>query len=138
MGSHHKGPSIVKNIKETTDLSKALQNNPSLVGEKILKRFGISSLPYLFKVLSINKVLAIQAHPDKELAEFLHKTKPEIYQDNNHKPEIAIGSLSPVLYLFMVFSVFMGPRSNVGLEFRDRSSGARSRMTALCKLSYVA
>ena len=47
-------------------------------------------LPFLFKVLSINKMLSIQAHPDKKLAEKLHAKFPLIYKDDNHKPEISI------------------------------------------------
>ena len=46
-------------------------------------------LPFLSKVLSVETALSIQAHPDKKLAEYLHKTKPEMYKDDNHKPEMA-------------------------------------------------
>ena len=46
-------------------------------------------LPYLAKVLSVAKCLSIQAHPDKALAEKLHRDRPEIYKDPNHKPEMA-------------------------------------------------
>ena len=52
------------------------------------------SLPFLFKLLSVDTSLSIQAHPDKELAEKLHARAPEIYKDPNHKPEMAI-ALSP-------------------------------------------
>ena len=45
---------------------------------------------FLLKTLAINKALSVQAHPNKSLAEILHKTKPEIYKDGNHKPEVAI------------------------------------------------
>lgn len=37
------------------------------------------------------KALSIQAHPDKVLAEVLHKQHPDIYKDDNHKPEMALG-----------------------------------------------
>lgn len=47
-------------------------------------------LPFLFKVLSINKALSIQAHPDKVLAKVLHQKIPIIYKDENHKPELVI------------------------------------------------
>eukprot|EP00834_Sanchytrium_tribonematis_P004358 NODE_210_length_12844_cov_1.045822.p2 type:complete len:365 gc:universal NODE_210_length_12844_cov_1.045822:8028-6934(-) len=50
----------------------------------------ITQLPFLFKVLSIQKALSIQAHPDKPLAEYLHKTDPTHYKDDNHKPEMCI------------------------------------------------
>jgi len=47
-------------------------------------------LTFLFKVLSIEKVLSIQAHPDKQLAAQLFTDKPEHYKDPNHKPEMAV------------------------------------------------
>ena len=47
-------------------------------------------LPFLFKVLSINKALSIQAHPNKKLAEKLHAKDPKNYPDDNHKPEMAL------------------------------------------------
>lgn len=46
-------------------------------------------LVFLSKVLSVDSALSIQAHPDKKLAEQLHQTKPELYKDDNHKPEMA-------------------------------------------------
>ena len=47
-------------------------------------------MAFLFKVLSVQKALSIQAHPNKLLAEKLHAKFPDIYKDDNHKPEIAI------------------------------------------------
>ena len=67
---------------------------------QVLQRFG-NDLPYLFKVLSVDTALSIQAHPDKSLAERLHADRPHVYKDANHKPEMAIalhdfsGSPSP-------------------------------------------
>eukprot|EP00753_Platysulcus_tardus_P004916 PLAT12760.1.p1 GENE.PLAT12760.1~~PLAT12760.1.p1 ORF type:complete len:353 (+),score=159.17 PLAT12760.1:47-1060(+) len=52
------------------------------------------SLPFLLKILSVAKALSIQAHPDKPLAERLHADRPEVYKDDNHKPEMAI-ALTP-------------------------------------------
>ena len=51
---------------------------------------SIVNLPFLFKILSVNKALSIQAHPDKALAERLHKSNPTNYKDDNHKPEMCI------------------------------------------------
>lgn len=47
-------------------------------------------LPYLLKVLSVGAALSIQAHPDKALAARLHREKPAMYPDSNHKPELTI------------------------------------------------
>ncbi|XP_034661396.1 mannose-6-phosphate isomerase [Drosophila subobscura] len=80
MGTHICGVSVVKETGETLD--------------RVLKK----DLPYLFKVLSISKALSIQVHPNKCEAERLHKERPEIYKDPNHKPELAI-ALTPFVAL---------------------------------------
>jgi mannose-6-phosphate isomerase len=41
-------------------------------------------------VLSVDTSLSIQAHPNKPLAESLNQEFPDIYKDDNHKPEMAI------------------------------------------------
>merc|ERR1719191_2603139 len=53
-------------------------------------RLTQSSLPFLFKVLSVRTALSIQAHPDKSLARVLHNRQPDMYKDDNHKPEMAV------------------------------------------------
>mmetsp|Transcript_15883 Transcript_15883/g.19384 ORF Transcript_15883/g.19384 Transcript_15883/m.19384 type:complete len:543 (+) Transcript_15883:240-1868(+) len=69
-----------------------VQRNPLLhLGvEGITEPSQDYDLTFLFKVLSIEKVLSIQAHPDKYLAAQLHLDKPTIYKDPNHKPEMAV------------------------------------------------
>ncbi|KAI8031860.1 Mannose-6-phosphate isomerase 1 [Camellia lanceoleosa] len=58
-------------------------------GPSFILQWGVT-LPFLFKVLSIAEAGSIQAHPDKELAEFLHKTMPGVFKDDNHKLEMAL------------------------------------------------
>jgi mannose-6-phosphate isomerase len=53
-----------------------------------------SALPFLLKVLSVGKALSVQAHPDRALARTLHTTRPDLYKDDNHKPEMAV-ALTP-------------------------------------------
>ncbi|KAK8914204.1 Mannose-6-phosphate isomerase 2 [Platanthera zijinensis] len=92
MGTHQSGPSFVELGRPEAfpvTLKSWVEENPSVLGEKVVNRWG-KDLPFLFKILSVSKTLSIQAHPDKELASFLHKTRPEIYKDSNHKPEMAI------------------------------------------------
>ncbi|KEP66324.1 UNVERIFIED_CONTAM: phosphomannose isomerase type I protein [Hammondia hammondi] len=57
--------------------------NPDFMG-------GQNKLPFLFKVLSVKKPLSIQSHPDRQLAEILHRQHPQHFPDTNHKPELAI------------------------------------------------
>eukprot|EP00892_Ulva_mutabilis_P002225 jgi/Ulvmu1/12002/UM083_0015.1 len=87
MGAHVSGPSLTAHSGEP--LTSWLSRNPSSLGKEVLLKYGVN-LPFLFKVLSIQKSLSIQSHPDKKLAERLHAERPNIYKDPNHKPEIAL------------------------------------------------
>lgn len=62
MGTHVNGPSVLKRSGETLD--SAIRNHPEYLGEETAKMFN-NELPFLFKVLSVNKALSIQAHPTK-------------------------------------------------------------------------
>ncbi|ODV87692.1 hypothetical protein CANARDRAFT_215449 [[Candida] arabinofermentans NRRL YB-2248] len=90
MGTHPSVPTIEPTSKKS--LRSLISEDPSkLLGDEIIKKFNSKEeLPFLFKVLSIEKVLSIQAHPDKALGAQLHKLDPKHYPDNNHKPEMAI------------------------------------------------
>lgn len=70
-------------------LGEYLKNNPQLVGKSVLDRWG-PEVPYLPKILSFSKALPLQVHPNKKLAEQLHRENPTKFGDANHKPEIAI------------------------------------------------
>lgn len=97
LGTHPSGMSMVSvhnkskdsSGKESTtkcSLLQYIQDNPGLhCGDNFS-----TDITFLLKVLSVRKVLSIQAHPDKALAEKLHKERPHIYKDPNHKPEMAI------------------------------------------------
>ncbi|KAJ4443892.1 hypothetical protein ANN_05679 [Periplaneta americana] len=91
MGTHSNGPSVLKGSSQK--LSEWIKAHPESLGEFVIQKFGIN-LPFLFKVLSVNQALSIQAHPDKKHAEQLHMENPDVYKDPNHKPELAI-ALTP-------------------------------------------
>ncbi|GJV26030.1 reverse transcriptase domain-containing protein [Tanacetum coccineum] len=42
------------------------------------------------RVLSVGRLLSIQAHPDKDLAGLLDKLQPNVYKDANHMPKMAL------------------------------------------------
>ncbi|SCU94636.1 LAME_0F08328g1_1 [Lachancea meyersii CBS 8951] len=90
MGTHHKVPSLNHDSKKS--LRDLIAAEPAeMLGQENVDKFGSKQeLPFLFKVLSIEKVLSIQAHPDKALAGRLHMNDPQNYPDDNHKPEMAI------------------------------------------------
>lgn len=56
MGDHVSGPSTLKQTGES--LANYINADTSTIG-------GMVSLPFLFKVLSIEKPLSIQVHPNK-------------------------------------------------------------------------
>jgi len=93
MGTHPNGPSKVLGGENELLLSDWIDANLDVLGPRVKETFD-GKLPFLFKVLSVNKALSIQAHPNKSHATVLHKERPEIYKDPNHKPEIAI-ALTP-------------------------------------------
>jgi mannose-6-phosphate isomerase len=51
---------------------------------------GFQTLPFLLKILSCERPLSIQSHPDKDNARRLHALRSERYPDDNHKPEIMV------------------------------------------------
>ncbi|CAN0023337.1 unnamed protein product, partial [Heterosigma akashiwo] len=88
MGTHPNGPSSIRRDGgfDAVDLKDWITKHPDSLGD--LAEEG--DIPFMFKVLSINKALSIQSHPDKDLAKMLHAAYPDRYKDPNHKPEIAI------------------------------------------------
>ncbi|CAL8107219.1 unnamed protein product [Orchesella dallaii] len=101
MGTHPNGPSKLKGCNKS--LLEFIKDNPTSIGEKVKAQFGMDDIPFLLKVLSVESALSIQAHPDKPSAEILHRDRPDLYKDPNHKPEMAI-ALTP-------FEMFCGFRA---------------------------
>ncbi|GAA5922648.1 hypothetical protein JCM1841_006766 [Sporobolomyces salmonicolor] len=111
-GTHENGPAKVEG--EEQSLRALVRKDPKFyLGEKLLKDGQMSSqyandLPYLFKVLSFDKPLPLQCHPDKKLGAKLKdqekrdKGKNEDFVDSNAKPEVGV-ALSP-------FTAFVGFR----------------------------
>ncbi|KAI3726457.1 hypothetical protein L1987_66254 [Smallanthus sonchifolius] len=91
MGTHASGPSYIVGEKGIANVSLKswISKNPEVLGDVVVEKWGVD-LPFMFKVLSIAQALSIQAHPDKELAGFLHMLKPNVYKDANHKPEMVL------------------------------------------------
>ena len=100
MGTHHRGESEVSLNGQWTPISQYIATAPeSILGVLTAQAFD-NQLPYLFKILDVNAMLSIQAHPTKEvaIAGFERENKAGIsltakhrnYKDDNHKPEIMI------------------------------------------------
>ncbi len=93
LGAHDKASSEIDDGRKLNDL---LQQQPGLLGEQVMERFG--RLPYLLKILDVKNMLSIQLHPNKQSAiESFEKEKQSgipidaahrNYKDDNHKPEL--------------------------------------------------
>lgn len=79
-----------KSLKTGEELHKIVDDDKEgLLGKNFMEKFG-GVLPFLPKILSIQKALELQIHPNKDLAAKLHTENPDQFTDDNHKPEIAI------------------------------------------------
>jgi mannose-6-phosphate isomerase len=99
MGAHPSAPSMVTTALGDQPLDLLIKQNPKeWLGDKTMQQFG--SLPYLFKVLDVEKMLSIQVHPSKvnaeigfdlEVAKGIAIDAPtRNYKDRNHKPEVMV------------------------------------------------
>jgi mannose-6-phosphate isomerase len=84
MGTHPSSPSQIFLDSSTVNkpLRDHLRGEPYLLGDEVSHTFHAQdgNLPFLLKVLSIQKALSIQVHPDRPTAERLHAEKPDIYR----------------------------------------------------------
>ncbi|CAN8105547.1 unnamed protein product [Discula destructiva] len=95
-------PDFPAHVLETGELLAEVlkKDQETLLGKKVIENFD-AQLPFLPKILSIDKALPLQLHPNKDLATKLHNQDPSQFTDPNHKPEIAIA-----LSKFEVFAGF--------------------------------
>lgn len=98
LGVHPLGDALVTD-GSGQKLSALINSNPgSLLGSAAMAHFG--HLPFLLKVLDVEKMLSIQVHPSKAGAEegFARENAAGIpanaphrnYKDDNHKPELSV------------------------------------------------
>lgn len=120
MGTYPNAESIITYSNKEQLLSDLINSDPYyFLGEKYLKKFSLNSLPFLYKILSINKPLSLQAHPNKKQAQIgfdkenkahisLQSTKRS-YRDNNHKIELFCAYSSNVWLLcgFLPYDVIL-------------------------------
>lgn len=76
MGTHPALPSTLRD--GGAPLGEHLRAHPALLGAARDAYAG--DLPFLFKILSIETALSIQAHPDKAFARELHARQPDVYK----------------------------------------------------------
>lgn len=111
MGAHPGAPAVVALREGEVPLHEFIARDPErILGKLTVKQLG-DTLSFLCKILSCDKPLSIQAHPDKQRAAKLHEKDPEHYPDPNHKPEVAIA-----LREFYALSGFR-PMPEIAAEF---------------------
>ena len=95
LGAHPKSPSLV----DGNSLAAMISDNCELLlGRTVAERFA--TLPFLLKVLDVEKMLSIQVHPNLAQARdgFTSENEEGIaldapnrnYRDANHKPELMV------------------------------------------------
>lgn len=100
MGAHPSAPAHIRSLESNPPLDQYIANQPAeILSEKVATQFQ-NRLPYLFKVLDVDKMLSIQAHPSKKQAEAGFQRENELgislkathrnYKDDNHKPELMV------------------------------------------------
>jgi len=105
MGTHPQGISQIKVNDNWISLETFIANDSEKVlGKRIASQSG-NKLPFLFKILAIDKPLSIQVHPDKNQAAigFESENQREIplsapnrnFKDRSHKPEL-VCALTPL------------------------------------------
>jgi mannose-6-phosphate isomerase len=161
MGSHSGSPSRVVLPDGEISLGEFIAGDPCrYLGKETATRYG--ELPFLFKLLAVEKPLSIQAHPnlaqaregfDRENREGLVPDAPNRnYRDSNHKPEI-LCALSPftglcgfrppdeIRRLLAVFSTASSPLREAfaplirSLEMPDPADALRNFLSGLFALS---
>lgn len=97
MGTHPNGCSQVEHEQSYISLHDLIQHNPAAyLSANTSEQYG--DLPFLFKILSAEKALSIQVHPNISDAQqgFVFENQLDIplnahhrnYKDRNHKPEL--------------------------------------------------
>jgi mannose-6-phosphate isomerase len=87
MGAHPSLPSGLDRDGSPTTLDAVIAKDPDReLGPAVARRFG-GRLPFLLKVLAVDKALSIQVHPSRAQAEAGYGTDPN-YVDNWPKPEL--------------------------------------------------
>jgi mannose-6-phosphate isomerase len=98
MGAHPVAPSVLARDPRRRTLAEWIEESPTeTLGEDVARRFE-GRLPFLLKVLAVDRPLSLQAHPspaqaregfDREERSGLARTSPRRnYRDPHHKPEI--------------------------------------------------
>ncbi|GLW25717.1 mannose-6-phosphate isomerase, class I [Microbispora amethystogenes] len=94
LGAHPAAPSRLTRDGAETTLTDVIAADPAgTLGETVAERFG-GRLPYLLKLIAVERPLSLQVHPDAEQAAAGHARGDANYTDPWHKPEL-VCALTP-------------------------------------------
>lgn len=127
MGAHPNGPSKIRLENRWIELGEAIGKYPKEILGNSKKE-----LSFLLKILSAEKVLSIQVHPNKKQAEKLRENDPKNYPDANQKNEIAIAltnflamvGFRPEKEFFQVFERYPAFREFIGKDKIEKAKKA--------------
>lgn len=100
LGTHPKGTARILINGHWEDLAQVISQQPrQWLGEAVVNHFG-AELPFLLKILDVDRMLSIQLHPGKEKAQIGFAREEALgiprlaghrnYKDQNHKPEFML------------------------------------------------
>lgn len=100
LGGHEIAPSVARTHAGPVPLDELVRGDPAaMLGADVVERFG-PRLPYLLKVLAVERPLSIQAHPTRAIAEagfaaeneagLSRDARDRSYRDPFHKPELVV------------------------------------------------
>jgi mannose-6-phosphate isomerase len=100
LGAHHSSPSLALTEEGPVPLDQLVRRDPTgMLGADVVEAFG-PRLPYLLKVLAVERPLSIQAHPTRAQAEVGFAAENDAgvpldaadrsYTDPFHKPELGV------------------------------------------------
>lgn len=97
MGTHQNGPAHFFSDPRKSLLDLISSDPKYYLGDASSQKWPETKhVPFLFKILSIEKALPLQFHPDRVIAEELATKDPENFADPNHKPEIVVAIGEPI------------------------------------------
>lgn len=138
IGAHDHDPALVPNVGR---LNQLIANDPKrFLGSLTVEKFG-PRLPFLLKVLAIERPLSLQVHPNLEQAQAgfadenrkgVEKSSSErTFVDDNHKPEL-VAAISD-FYAFMGFREVADLTALVELFVASGALRLRDRILNLLK-----
>ncbi|GMT09424.1 hypothetical protein PFISCL1PPCAC_721 [Pristionchus fissidentatus] len=149
MGTHPDGPARVRGSSRKLSTHIAASESAKNLSNNNSKKNNVH-LPFIMKVMSIDRTLSLQVHPTKEQAVRLHARDPKNYPDEHHKPELAYAltrfellcGFRPAKEMLMNLEAFPPLRRLFGIancdELRNRINAGFEQKDTKCRIALAA